>query len=184
MSDHENQDDPQIEDIVKEVKKELDPHGAGYHTDEAANLIFYRVKQACGYLSAAGSALMRKGAVVALKEYVGRFSDEPDPSRRDAEKAATAAIIQGQGDFAVVAPGFEWLWRDISLSESHGSVRKLYGQLTFPEATAVYDMLLKKGNETLASARRVKTVLDAHPDWQDNPTWSMSKILGIKPPRR
>lgn len=186
MSDDPNRtNEPDLDGIVKAVKQELDPDGAGYHTDEAANLIFHKARQACtGHIANAFAKLARYGAVVAIKDYVSLYIDPPSTTRSDAEKAAAGSVGMGQRDFSEEAPGFDWVWQEIALSEGKSPVRKFYGQLTFSEAKSVYDMLLKKSKETLASAQRIRTVLEQHPEWEDNPTWSMSRMLGLKPPRR
>ena len=58
-----------LERIVRDVKAELNPDGGGYHTSEAADLVFERARRGCGFLTAPMRELARAGAVVKLKEY-------------------------------------------------------------------------------------------------------------------
>ena len=180
MTDKESE----LDEIIHDVKSEIDPDGKGYFTAEAASLIFYKAKQGCGFLTNAIELLSRRGAVVALKEYSERFSKRKSTTHKDAVEAAYAGVAVAQRDFSEDAPGFDWIWKEVSLSEGHDAIRVAYGNLNLYDARKVYDLLSRKGRETMASAARVMAVMDLHPEWDNEPLSTMSEILLGKKPNR
>jgi hypothetical protein len=160
--------------IVQEVKAELNPDGAGYHSSEAADLIFTKARKGCGFLNAAMRDLGRKGALIALKEYAA----EQQSASRKLNKVRDA-VLAGQHDFADVSEGWGWVDGETALDEGVHAIRKLYRDLTYGEALQVVELKRKKARESDAAADLLQQVIDRNPAWRNRPKRTMGQILGL-----
>ena len=165
---------PALESIVQQVKKELNPDGAGYHSSEAADLIYSKAREGCGFLNAAMRDLGRKGALTALKEYA---SEQLAGSRKLGK--VRDAVLAGQQDFSDVSEGWGWIDGETALDEGVHAIRKLYRDLTYGEALKVVDLKRKKARESDAAADLLQQVIDRNPRWRTRPDRTMGEVLGL-----
>jgi hypothetical protein len=163
-----------LEQIVQQVKTELNPDGAGYHTSEAADGVFAKASEGCGYLTASMRDIGRRGAASAVKEY----DIKPQSIKRKLSTAIEAAA-SGQQDFAYLTEGWEWVDNETALEEGVHAVRKTYRELILGEAKQVVTLKLKKSREAAASAERTQKIIDTHPEWEESPDLTMGQILGL-----
>jgi hypothetical protein len=165
---------PALEQIVQQVKAELNPDGAGYHTSEAADLVFAKAREGCGFLNAAMRDLGRRGALTALKEYAA----EQQVVGRKLTKVRDA-VLSGQQDFADLSEGFGWIDGETALDEGVHAIRKVYRDLTYSEAIRVVDLKRKKARESDAAADLLQQIIDRNPGWRTRPGRTMGQVLGL-----
>lgn len=163
-----------LERIVRDVKAELNPDGGGYHTSEAADLVFERARRGCGFLTAPMRELARAGAVVKLKEYANETA-----ATNPRLSMARAAAAAGQNDFADISEGFGWMDGETALDEGVHAIRKLYRDLTYSEAVRVIELKRKKARETDAIANMLQSIIDRYPNWAGRPRQTMGEIIGL-----
>jgi hypothetical protein len=174
-----------LNDDVREVITELDADGGGFRTGEAANLLVSRVS-AGGVCEGDGSPrpkvrqLMRMGATTAIKGFKG-FSDRNARMRERAAEVTAGAEALGQGDFRDFDEDFapRWLTTYHAWEEDDDAERKKLMRMTLPEVRAVIDLKTKKATEAAAVARKLKDIIDDHPEWLDNPLMTLADVLGI-----
>jgi len=166
---------------VRDIVRELDPDGGGYHTSEAASLLIHRYVLA-GICNADGDpkpkvrALMRLGAGVAFKSYKSESHEE----RKQRERAAEW-VDNGQRDFGETYEdfAFEWLRVYAAWDEGETAERKMLMRMTLPEVQAVIALKRKKAAEATAVANRLQDIIEKNLHGHDEPSLTLADILGI-----
>jgi hypothetical protein len=167
---------------VRDIVRELDPDGGGYQTSEAASLLIHRYITA-GICNADGDpkpkvkALMRLGAGVAFKNYK---ADSHEHAKKT-EKAYAYGEDGDQRDFSEMYEdfAFEWLRVYAAWDEGDTAERKMLIRMTLPEILAVIALKRKKAAEATAVADRLQDIIDGHPKWRANPSWTLADVLGL-----
>ncbi|WP_431304074.1 hypothetical protein [Sediminicoccus sp. BL-A-41-H5] len=160
-----------LRNLLREIVSELDADGAGFRTNDAANLLYAKASEGRGDIPGLVERLARRGA----REEVANFRPE-----REAATRTTNDIIAGQRDLAELEQGFDhWVTDIAALDEGCDALRKRVLRMTHPEFVQMIELREQKATQMREYARRARKILTDFPEWADNPRMMLADVLGV-----
>jgi hypothetical protein len=155
-----------LQSVIAGIKTGLMREAGRYTTSEASEALFEQLKRT-NALDQVGIVVMRLGCQRAIIARPG--------GRVDRDSMIPSPL---QMDFCEYEAGFE-VDDEIAISGGRDAVRKPRRACNLIELKASIALRLAHADAARVSAMKDQALIDLHPEWELNPTWTVGWIIGV-----